>query len=838
MLSRDDRAEVAMMFSDAVDLDPAARVALLDARCGSRADLRAEVNSLLAAHGQADSFMAVPVVLGAEALADDRAESIVGRTVGPYEILSLLGAGGMGVVYLAQDPRLGRKVALKLLRSYSANDPDRLRRFQQEATAVSRLNHPNILTIYEVGQVESTPYIATEYIDGLTLRAVMAHHQMGTGEALETALQVAAALSAAHAAGIVHRDVKPENIMLRPDGYAKILDFGLAKLTEGPSARTLLKTDAGMVMGTVSYMSPEQARGLEVDTRTDIWSLGVVLYEMVAGRVPFEGSNAADVLVSILEREAAPLAEHPGQIPSELARVIGKTLMKDRHDRYTRIDELIQDLRRLKTDLEFAVNLKNLGSGAAMGGPAESSGLIDSLAVLPFANASGDPETEYLSDGITESLINSLSQIPRLRVVPRSSAFRYKAQNVDPKKVGRHLKVHALLMGRVLQRGDTLNVQAELVDVRHEAQQLWGERFVRTVSDIFAVEDEIARQITEKLRPKLTGEERDRLARRYTEDTEAYHLYLQGRYYWNKRTRENLKKCVGYFEQAIARDGGYALPYAGLADAYLVMCFFDGGVPRDLLSKGKAAALRALEIDSDLPEAHAAMGLIEACLDRAWPAAEQRYRRAIDTGAAYCFTHTHYAFALAAQGKFEKALTEVRRGYELEPMSLAVHHHVAWVSLWARRYDDTIAICRKALEMEPNFGVAYVWMGIALEQLGRYDEAIPALESAATRLDNSNSLAALAHACAVSGRTEDARKWLGRLQQAREQRYLEPYCVALVHAGLSEPQQALEWLEAACRDDSAYFTLWAKVDPRLDVLRGEPRFQDLLQRAGHVAQES
>jgi serine/threonine protein kinase len=616
----------------------------------------------------------------------------------------------MGEVYRARDSRLDRDVAIKVLPEHLSSDPEALARFEREAKAVAALSHPNILAIHDFGVEHGISFAVTELLEGETLRSRIRDSGLPWRKAVEIASEVAEGLSAAHSKGIIHRDVKPENIFLTAEGRVKVLDFGLARQMLGtaavPETTTPTATEPGLIMGTIGYMSPEQLRGAWLDAPSDVFSLGCVLYEMVTGRRAFGRATAVETLAAILKEEPAEWGIPAGAAPLELRRLIGHCLEKN-------------PLERFQSVRDLAFNLRSLGSEATIAVPAESSEVIDSLAVLPFANASGDPDTEYLSDGITESLINSLSQIPRLRVVPRSSAFRYKAQNVDPKKAGRQLKVQALLMGKVLQRGDALNVQAELVDVRREAQQLWGERFVRKGSDIFAVQDEIARQITEKLRLRLTGEERDRLIRRYTEDTEAYHLYLKGRYYWNKRTRENLKKGVGYFEQAIARDAGYALPYAGLADAYLVLCFFDGGLPKDLLSKGKAAALRALEIDQDLPEAHAALGLIEVCLDRAWAAAENRYRNAIDTEGAYWLTHNHYALLLAAQGRFEEALGEVRRGNELEPLSLVVHHHLAWVSLLARRYKDTITTCRKALEMEPNFGLAYLWMGIDRLQVAR-----------------------------------------------------------------------------------------------------------------------
>jgi TolB-like protein/Tfp pilus assembly protein PilF len=552
-------------------------------------------------------------------------------------------------------------------------------------------------------------------------------------EAIDIGIQVANALAAAHARGIVHRDVKPENVMVRPDGYVKVLDFGLAKLmtagaAAGPVDPTLL-TRPGIVMGTPRYMSPEQARGLELDARSDVWSLGVILYEMVAGRPPFDGATPTDVMAAILRADPVPLDLHALKAPQTFGDLVARTLAKNVADRFASARELHDGLAALKTELDSGVGRAPTPRGTQ----AAASDLlgIDSLAVLPFANASGDPETEYLSDGITESLINRLSQIRGLRVVPRSTAFRFKGRDIDPSEAGRQLKVRALLTGKVLQRGDTLKVQAELVDVKQKAQ-LWGERFVPQGSDLLAVEEEIARQITEKLRLKLTGEEREHLASRDTEDTEAYHLYLKGRYYVGKRTPPSLKKAVESFERAIARDGGSARAYAGLADAYSLLSMFDAGVPANLWSKANSAARRALEIDPDLPEAHAALGIVRPCLERDWSVADDEFRSAMQRKPAYWLAHTHCGFALVARGRFEDAVAEVRRGQALEPLSLVVHHHVAWVYLLSRRYDDAIAECRSALEMDPTFGLAHLWMGISLEQKGLYDEAIASLDRAVT----------------------------------------------------------------------------------------------------------
>ena len=824
-----DWTRIKAIFDAAVVMDSGARAAYLAGACGTDGPLRQQVDAMLLSHDRAGSFLETP----ASALIDRPADALIGRTVESYRIVSRVGAGAMGEVYKAHDAKLDRHVALKLLPPEAASNADRLRRFYAEARAASSLNHPNILVIHDFGNLDGRPFIVSELVDGETLRRRLDCGVVPVREAIGLAIQIASALVAAHARGIVHRDIKPENVMLRPDGYVKVLDFGLAKLLDSPTTETMMSTlgtQAGVLLGTPHYMSPEQAEGKDVDERSDLFSLGVILYELATGVRPFTGDTHLSVLSSILRDTPAPVTESNPTLPLDLARIVQHCLAKDRHRRY-------QSARDLRTDLDELQ--RSLESGASTAATrdthrrdTESPPGIDSLAVLPFANASGDPDTDYLSDGVTESLINRLSQISGLRVVPRSVTFRYKGRDIDPYKAGRQLKVPAVLTGKVLQRGETLNVQAELVDVRHQAQ-LWGERFVRRVSDILAVEDEIAAQITDKLRLKITGEDRDRFGRRYTENTEAYHLFLKGRYYWSKRTRPNLQKSVEYFEQAIALDASYALPYAGLADAYVVMSVFDAGVPTDLLSRAKAAARRALDIDPDLPEALAELCLIWPSLDRDWDAAEDAFRRAMKRQPSYWLAHDHYAFVLAAQGRFDAALAEVRRGQALEPLSLVVHHHVAWVCLLARRYDDAIAECRSAIDMDPTFPMAHLWMGVSLEQKGLYDEAIASLDEAVKFMGGASiGAGAAAHAYAVSGQVEEARRRLAELQQARFARYVEPYGIALVCAGLGDREDALRWLEQAYQEHSFWLAFWAKVDPRLDVLRDDIRFQDLLRRLG------
>jgi serine/threonine protein kinase/tetratricopeptide (TPR) repeat protein len=820
--------------------------------------------------------------------------------LGPYEIIALIGAGGMGEVYRAKDTKLERTVALKILPAEIASDQQRMHRFIQEAKSASALNHPNIITIYEIGQADSVNFIATEFIDGVTMREHLSSRRMKLEEMLDVAVQVASALSAAHAAGIVHRDIKPENIMLRRDGYVKVLDFGLAKLVERQTmvdsdalTKPLFKTAPGMVMGTVVYMSPEQARGLAVDARTDIWSFAVVLYEMVAGQAPFKGETATDVIVAVVKTEPPPLSDYVPDVPAELERIVMKALDKDREQRYQTIEDLLIDLRRLRkrveaeaemgrtiplrlkggvvsatssgrsaietpkrvstaelgvahptSSAEYLVsaikrNKKNTAVGLAIliisiVGVAyfsfvrSSNAAIDSIAVLPFTNITVDPSTEYLSDGITESIINSLSRLPRMRVMARSTVFSYKGQQVDPRKVGRDLGVDAVLMGRVNQRGDTLIIQADLVNVA-DGSQLWGEQYNRKFADIFAVQEEIAREVSDKLRLRLSGEQKQQLAKRYTENTEAYQLYLKGRYYWNKRTEETLKQAIEYFNQAIALDPSYALAYAGVADCYHILPFYSDLQAKDLCPKARAAAIKALEIDDTLAEAHAALAMVKWDYDWDFAGAEREFKQALELNPNYASVHQWYAEYLATMGRHEEAIAEAKRAREIDPLSLIINTVEGFIFYLARKYDLAIEKLRKTLEMDPNFARAHLYLGQAYVEKRRYEEAIAEFQKAATLSGNSpETLALLGYANAVSGKKSEAQKIVKELS---ERRYTSPYWMAVVHTSLNEKDQALARLEDAY--ESRYLWLvFFNVDPKFDSLRSDPRFAELVRRVG------
>ena len=812
----------------------------------------------------------------------------------------------MGEVYLAYDSRLERSVALKVLPPELAADARRMRRFIQEAKTTSSLNHPNLLTIYEIGEEENVQFIATEFVDGITLRERM-RTPLDLKEILRIVIQIAEALAAAHEAGVIHRDIKPENIMLRRrDRIVKVLDFGLAKLTEefiesqssDPDASTqmFLRTEPSMIMGTMRYMSPEQARGLPVDARTDIWSTGVVLYELIAHQPPFAGPTTSDVLVSILDREPPLLTDSVPDTPPELLRIIRKTLTKDREKRYQSIKDLAVDLETLRWDLE--VNQERNRSGASLVRPIASNSAqfttdetvsatatieertypsqqlsstghivagikqvnrgvllgfaallvlvlggvyyyssrseartIDSIAVMPFVNADGDPNMEYLSDGITESLTDSISQLPDVSVIAHSSVFRYKNRNTDPQRIGRELGVRALLMGRIVQRGDRLIISAELVDVENN-RRLWGGQYDRRPSDILAVQSEISREISEQLRSRLTNEEEKRLTKHYTENTEAYQDYLKGRYYWNKRTGDDLKRAIDYFNQAIAKDPGYALAYAGLADTYIVIPNYSDVTTQEAAIKGRAAALKALEIDDSLAEAHTSLGGIKSDFEWDFTGAENEFKKALTLNPNYATAHHWYAQLLSPRGRHDEAIAEIKRAQSLDPLSLIINAVVGDTYIKARQYDQAIDQLKKTIEMDKNFPLAYRYLGNAYVEKGMYNEAIAAFATADKIAGASpERTEGLRQAYAAGGAEAFWKKQLEYLKADSEKGALQDYAIASVYARLGDKEEAINSLEKAFRARDPYI-VYLKIDPPFDKFRSDPRIVDLMRRVG------
>lgn len=829
----------------------------------------------------------------------------IGTIINHYRVLSSLGAGGMGEVYLAEDTRLGRKVALKLLPATFVKNQDRLRRFEQEARTASALNHPNIITIHDIGRSDSTHFIATEYIEGETLRRRLAGPQLPLLEVLDISIQIANALAAAHQAGIVHRDIKPENVMLRPDGYVKVLDFGIAKLTDKFSEQestnsdpldmdaptlAVVQTEANVILGSPSYMSPEQARGQKLDARTDIFSLGVMIYEMIAGRKPFLGDTVVDVVASILNQQPRPLTAHSPEVPDRVDRIVARTMAKDKAERYQTVRELLIDLKKQKQRLEFEAGLElsatpDIGGGttvairddlstlregstgsvttrqisiteqvtsklmkpgvvALLG--AAAIGLVivffifiypgmtvrqtmDSLAVLPFVNASQDQNTEYLSDGITESLINNLSQSPNLKVMSRNSVFRYKGRDADARMVGRELNVEAVLTGRVIQRGEGLTISVELVDAGDNSQ-VWGKQYNLNMADILTVQEDISKLVAEKLRLRMTGEQKKRLTKTYTDNTEAYQLYLRGRYYWNKRTEEGLNRGIGYFNQAIEKDPTYALAYAGLADCYALLSEYSTNPPAETREKAKAAAMRALEIDDTLAEAHTSLAAVHE-YDWNWAEAEREYRRAIEMNPNYATAHHWYGIFLGGMARYDEAMTQIKQAQELDPLSLIINTGAGRLLYNARRNDEAIAQLKKTLEMEPDFAEARFQLALVYEAKRMYAEALQEFEQARRLFQDPTMIGWNGRVYALMGNREEALRIAEELKQMSNARYVSPYMMAIIYTALGDKERAYEWLDRVYQERS-YYVIWLKVDPVFDSLRAEPRFIDFMRKVG------
>ena len=903
--------QVDKLFHAALKCEPGRRAAFLTQSCAGDEPLHVEIESLIASHEQAQDFIEMPASdVAAELLARNQSTLEVGQTIGHYNILSSLGAGGMGEIYLADDTQLGRQIALKLLPAKFTIDSEHVRRFEQEARAVSALNHPNIVTIHEIGRSNSLHFIATEFIDGENLRQRLANSPVKLEEALDIAVQVASALSAAHAAGIVHRDIKPENIMLRRDGFVKVLDFGLAKLTllqeaggkTSSSSMWMVNTNPGMVMGTVQYMSPEQARGQDVDARTDIWSLGVVLYEMITSQAPFLGETPSHVLVSILEGEPAKLAQKT-KVPPELEEIVEKALRKKREQRYQTANELAIDLKSLKQDLGVKARLKQsnksgadakettfatavetdyeYGAGTTRDTSAGSkssaeylvaeikrhkrgatiaaaalimifttlaysfywkrggghlpsiSDPIDSVAVLPFVNEGGDPSTEYLADGISDSVINSLSRLPKLRVIGLNAVLRYKGKPTDPQRVGRDLNIRAVLMGRMMQRGDDLTISTELVDVR-DNRRLWGEQYNRKRSDILAVQEEIARKISEGLRLQLTGEERKQLEKRYTQDPEAYGLYSLGRYYSEKNTKEGWEKSVEFYEEAIKIDQKYALAYVGLSRVHHQLQMMGFEMPKETLRKREWAALKAVEVDNTLSEAHAALAEVKAFqLD--WTGAERESKRALELDPNSFDANRRYATNLAHDGRLDEALVYAKRVYELEPTKPAPASFLGYVYFLGRQYDKAIEYYLKSVERSPDNASWHFFLGEAYVAKGMHKEGIDELQKAVA-LDNAperwDRYPVLAYAYAASGQRDAALKILAEQKRLAKQRYIPAYNFAIIYLGLGDLDQAFEYLNKSFDEGKPLIQVPSR--PLFDILRSDRRYTELLRRINRL----
>jgi len=797
---------------------------------------------------------------------------MLGQLLLHYRVVEKIGEGGQGTVYKVIDTSLDRPAAIKVLPPDLTDSASNLVRFEREAKLASSLDHPNICTIFGLHKVGDIQFIAMQYIEGRNVRDIVDGKPLDLRSALSITIQVTDALAAAHSQGIVHRDIKARNVMVTRSGTVKVLDFGLAKLIENPHATSSdpQLTEVGVPYGTSTYAAPEQAQGLKADHRADIFSTGVLLYEMLAGTWPFRGKTALDVRYAVVYHKPKPIVEARREDSAALRRIqeiLDKALAKAPEDRYQKIEDMRADLQEVLRDIEVDASVgRTLTDAPSTISPprqqrfwtrprvitlaavalvvivglaliafrsrnrsAESDDTINSLAVLPFTNS--DPNSEYLSDGITESLIDSLSRVPNLKVKSSSTVFHYKGRETDLRKIGRELGVHALLSGTVSQTGDDLSVSVELIDVRDDSH-IWGERYVRKVSEVVALPQQISRDVSQRLRSRADNMDHAQLTRNYSPDSEAYRLYLQGRYNWNKRTVEGLQSGIEYFGKAIQRDQDYALAYAGLADCYLLLNVYNVTSADESYPKAEAASRKALSINESLAEAHTSLAFVTYRYHLKWAEAEEHFKKAIALNPNYATAHQWYGSYLAAAGRLDEAVVEGKTAHELEPFSLTIYSDYIRDLYYAGRLDEAQKESLKLFEMDPSFPRARYELGLVLEEQGKLEEAINEFKLALKQIpDNVAALTALGHAQARAGKRADAEKVIARLQELSKRQYVSPFQIAVVYAGLDERKLALDWLYKS-RDERFNWLPFINVDPVFKNLREEPRFVELAKSLG------
>jgi serine/threonine protein kinase/Tfp pilus assembly protein PilF len=791
---------------------------------------------------------------------------LTGRVLAHYKIIKQLGAGGMGEVYLAEDLRLERTVALKILPAEVSQDQERMRRFVREAKAASAIDHPNIVHVYEISEAEGIHFIAMQYVEGQTLQNQINGRPLPVEQLIQTKMQITDAIAEAHTRGIIHRDLKPGNIMISNKGHVKILDFGLARIdrtttTEASEVATLSKTESGVIMGTVAYMSPEQALGKGVDHRSDIFSMGVVFYEMTTGQKPFSGNTPTETIDRIVHAQPESILRMNYNAPQSLELIIRKCMEKDPDRRYQSASEILIDLKNLKRDLDSsdskssrqvsisgAVNSKRTRPGrlaallivasAIIGFTLykvrSSNEAIRALAVLPFKNINLDPHTEYLSDGLTDSIISNLSPISQLRVMARGTVFVYKNKEVDPREVGKELGVDGVVTGKLLQKGDSLVVTVDFVDARN-GRQIWGEQYDRKLADLLPLQSEISKKISEHLSIEQSEKEQDLVSKSYTANPEAYQLFLRGQFFLLQRTEDSTKKAMPYFQQAIQKDPSYALAYDGLANCYTFLgitgALLSGLPPKEVMPKAKEAVLKALQLDETLGAAHSTLGHIHFNYDWDWDAGEKEFNRALELNPNDSHTYGIRALALIARGKKEEAFVSMQRFKELDPgyfpgnlMRIGILHY------WAHEYDEAIKQIKIVNEMAPNFANPYVWLGFTYLEKKDYISASNAMQKAVNLSRRAPvALAGLGIIYARAGKTKDAEEILAELLQASKKQYVPELNMACLYGALGRKDEAFQWLEKAYQERSNGMSV-IKVYPLINDLRSDPRFTDMLRR--------
>jgi serine/threonine-protein kinase len=891
--------QIDTVFQNALKSDPDLRSVLLDEACAEDAELRDEVQTLLIAHELADCLDTTALELAA-ALEPDPLRLEQGQTLGPYLIMDHIATGGMGTMYLAEDPKLDRKIALKVLTADFASDQERILRFRQEARAASGLNHPNIITIYDIGEETGTHYIAMEFVEGYTVRQHLAVRNLTTNEALDIAIQAAGALEAAHQAGIVHRDIKPENIMIRPDGYVKVLDFGLAKLSESESPdssgrtarREAVDTEPGMVMGTARYMSPEQARGKRLDGRTDVFSLGVVLYEMITGEPPFKGDTAIDAVAAVLNADPEPLAVHAPSAPPELEPIVRKALCKNRLERYDSMGRFLSDLvdiRQRAGPSGPAPQLPLISEAAGASGtrstentgPAErtpsavnaatktgasrvwmigaafiilfvaigaylygkrgtrdsvlptsaATNAINSIAVLPFVDATKDKNDDYLTEGITDNLIDSLSRVSRLNVMSPQSALRYKGRQIDPDVAGRELGVETVISGEVTGSDDGLSINVEIADANSN-RQTWHRQYSGRISDILGLQEQISREVSSALLPGLTASDQRAIYKQFTQSADAYVSYLRGLHSMSLRTPEGLRESIELFGQAVSKDQRYAPAYAGLADAYVFLGDYGIRSPKEATDLAQTAVAKALFIDDNLAEAHTTLGHLKLYYYLDWKDAEAQFKRAIDIEPNYAAAHQGLANYYGAQGRFGEAIAEINTALRYDPLSPNLNQAKGFHLYLAGNYDDAIRQLDVALQYNPVFPPAHAVLGMAYLQKGEKDGALEEFKKSVELSNGSPAyLAQLGRAYAVVGNVAKAQESIDELKSLGRKGFIGSYWLAIIYAALGDVDQALKLIHSAIEEHDSE-VIFINVGPTFGKLRSDPEFRKVLSGIG------